>query len=296
MDEKDRDKGIVSPDTQNFEEQYGHEMQDELREIEFEYTEEEPEENPEDDGAPKKKKKKRKKKHGFLWFCVIVIIAAAVIVFMNSSFFGVDRITVKGSKNYSVNEIVKMSGVKEGDNIFRIFGGTVEKNLKKDSYVQAADIERKLPGELIIRVTERKEAAYLVYGKEYVIIDDHGYVLNTTSKKPELTMIDDMTIKSMNKGELLETDQDSVLKDAISIIKLMKKEELFFKRISVGKVVVRAYVYDDLVCKGIIKNVKRAMKDGDLEEIIYDLYKKGVKKGTVNIGSGKYCSYSPKVE
>ncbi|MGI6722417.1 MAG: cell division protein FtsQ/DivIB [Anaerovoracaceae bacterium] len=259
-------------------------------------------EEPEDEEPSETKKKQprrkkhRKKKHGFLWFCIIIALLVAGIIFLNSSYFAIDKITVKGNENYSANDIVKMSGVEFGTNIFHVFGHTVEKNLKKNSYVKSAGIERKLPGELVIRLKEREPVAYLPYGSQYAVIDEKGYVINVTGTRPELTEISGMKIKSMTPGTRIEADQTRQLEKAISIIQLMKKGDLFFKRITLGKVVMQAYVYDDLVCRGTPQNIKRNMRNGNLQKIIYDLYKKDVKKGTINIGSGKYCSYSPRVE
>lgn len=292
---------IVSPDTQNFEEQYGREMEKQLGDLPEDFFREEgciedEEEIIEEGGTPPPKKKKRRKKHGFLWFCIVVILVIGLVVVANSGICSIDKITVKGNKNYTAAEIVNMSGVKTGDNLFRTRKGKIKDNLKGDSYVREVKIERKLPNELVIRITEREEVAYLPYGKKYIVIDNQGYVLNTVDKNPELTMIGGMTIKTMNKGQLLEVKEDAKLKEAISIIKSMQKNELFFKKIEVEKVIVKAYIYDQLVCKGTPKNIKKAIKNGTLKEIAYKLYKDKVKKGTINIGSGKYCTYSPKVE
>lgn len=299
---------IAVPDTSDFDEQYGAEMRKELQrihEIEHGNAEEAAEQDEThakgqpplpDAGATGKKKKKRRKKHGFFWFCFVVSVVIGGVVFLNSSFFNIETITVRGNRNVSATEIIRNSGIRYHTNIFHVFQRTVRNHLKQNSYVESVSLKRRLPGELVLQIQERDEAACLPCGKEYIIIDDHGYVLRMVSHRPELTLVDGLTIRKMTRGEPLQVSQTDRLKEALSLIQNMNRNGLFFKRIVVGNVVLRVYIYDKLVVRGTYDNLRTVMKNGAVKDIIYDLYRKKIKKGTINITNHETCAYSPKVE
>ena len=76
----------------------------------------------------------------------------------------------------------------------------------------------------------------------------------------------------------------------------MENSDLFFKKIDISKVVIKAYIYDRLICKGTPENIMNSMDTGNLQIILYDLYKKGIHRGTINVGADKLCSFSPSLE
>lgn len=110
------------------------------------------------------------------------MILAAVVIFMMSSYFNIKTIKVEGEKTIKAEEIIKMSGIKSGMNIFKVRESKVSKNLKKDAYFSSVKISRKLPDKLTITVRERNESAFILYGSERVIIDNEGYVLRKTKE------------------------------------------------------------------------------------------------------------------
>ena len=56
---------------------------------------------------------------------------------------------------------------------------------------------------------------------------------------------------------------------------------------------VDAYIYDDLKCSGKYDNLVSAISSETLKKVIYDLYQKGVEKGTVNVYNNNYCFFTP---
>ena len=66
-------------------------------------------------------------------------------------------LTATGSSYYAEDEIITMSNVKIGDNIF--WGKSVREvknRLLKDPYIEKIKIERKLPDKINFKITERK--------------------------------------------------------------------------------------------------------------------------------------------
>lgn len=283
--------------TQSFYEQYGAEIQASVKEL-SEQDVYEPYEDEEYDDSERefKPKKKRKKKHYFLKFlaaCAVIAIAVAIAF---SSAFNIKEIKVVGAVNNPPDKIIKESGVKVGENIFKVRGSEVSKALKENSYLSSVDIDRELPGTLIIVVKERQEVSYISYGNSYVVLDGLGCVLRKVDKKPKLTQIMGVTIKEMDIGEIIKVKEEGSFDKNLEIIKAMKSNDLFFKKIQTGKAITRAYIKDNLLCKGEASILIKNIENGNLRMILEDLRKKHKGKGTIIFGDGDYCSFSPKVE
>ncbi len=253
-----------------------------------------PEEADQEEDAPVRPRKRRRKRHG----CAIIIYSflaiIALIIIANTPLFAVQKIHVKGNKDYTKKQVIAMSGVKKGDNLFRIHKRSIRKRLVDSSYIRDVNLTRTLPDTITITVKERQAMAYLPYGSKNIVIDVNGFVLKVVNKKPKLVKIADMSIKSMEVGKPVAVSNEGKLKESLEILKLMKQGNVFFKEIKPGTVVMELCVYDRLLCKGTKNNLAAAIKNETLQGIISDLYKKNVNKGTVNVGHGEYISFSPK--
>lgn len=283
--------------TQSFYEQYGAEIQASVKELPandvYEQYEGEDEEERERVFRPKKK---RKKKHYFLKFLAVCCVVAVVLAIAFSPVFNIKEIKVVGAVNNPAAKIIKESGVKVGDNIFKVRRSTVSDALGKNAYLSSVDIERELPGTLIIVVKERTEMSYIAYGNEYIVLDSLGCVLRKTTKRPKLSQLLGVTIKEMDIGKVIEVKEKESFEKDLEILSAMNRADLFFKKIQTKKTISRAYLRDTLLCKGesdiLIKNIE----NGNLRAMLEDLRKRNKKKGTIILNDEKYGSYSPKVE
>lgn len=246
------------------------------------------------------KRKKRKKKHYFLRFCIAIFLIAGTVVFLlNAPLFNIDAVKVSGNDHFSSKQIVEMSGVKQGDNLFKdaVFRHfSITGKLEKSTYIKDVSLKMSLPSQLTIAVTEREPVAAILIGKKYMIMDKNGYVMEKADKSYKLTVITGLKVKSAVTGENISVEQTQLLDDTISILKAMDSNDLYFKKIDISKTLVRAYIYDKLLCKGTPKNILKHMKNGDIQKVVYDLYKKGIRKGTITVGSDRYISYSPRIK
>ncbi len=231
-----------------------------------------------------KKKKKRRKKHYFLRLVVIVLLIVGVIMLLNSSVFNLKKIKVEGNNYFTSEQVIERSGAKVGTNlIFDIDKKDIEKALLKDPYVKEVRISRNLPGTLVITVVEREEAAAVPYADSFVITDEDGLVLRTTEVEPKLPLLIGLTIKSMETGKALEVEENSVLNGTLSLIGSMHDSDVFFKKIDISKVMVKAYVYDYLICQGMPEDIEKALSDGTLQNMLYQLYSGGIERGTISV-------------
>jgi len=241
----------------------------------------------------KEKKKRRKKKRYLLRFILIVLVGIGGYFFLTSHIFDIAKVEVIGHNHYSTEDIILLSKVEKNTNLFQLDKKERIKLMENDPYIKEASIRRKLPGTLIIEILERTEDAGIAYGNSYVLIHRDGMVLGRVDQQPEIPILVGMTIINMQPGEALEVEEKTVLENTLLMLDTMEAQNLFFKKIDISDVVVKAYIYDKLLCQGKPENILKAMENGNLESILVDLLEEGIQHGTIHLGGGGYCSFSP---
>lgn len=152
----------------------------------------------------KKKKisKKQKKKKRVLRFAFFIALLVVITIFaFVSPLFNIKTINVEGSEKVSSSTVQSLSGIKIGENIFKINKKNIIKNIKENAYIDTVSIKRGLPNTLEITVKERTVAYQVKVINSYVYLDYQGYILEVSSTKGKVPII-----------EGLSTDTDTLLK------------------------------------------------------------------------------------
>ncbi len=166
------------------------------------------------ESAGKKKKKKRKLKTA-----VVVLIIAAVITFLLSPVFNIKYINVINNEKVSQNNILSLSSIKIGSNMFKVNIKETKERIKTIPYIQDANIFRNLKGEITISVTERQPAFYFKKGTGYLLSDKEGRYLEMLSKKPYgLASITGIDIGSGKLGEFVSEKYSNNLTSLINLL------------------------------------------------------------------------------
>lgn len=237
------------------------------------------------------RKKKRKKKNYLLRLFLLICFSFLLYLFLSSSVFDIQEITVENSSYYTNEQIISIAGAKTGGNIFASRTSKMKDKLLLDPYIKNAKVSRRLPGKININVQERVEAAYLTYREDYIIIDNEGIVLRQAAIEPKLTSIEGVTLIKMEPGAPIQVEENAMMTSTITLLQKMSEQEMFFKKIKVSSVVVKAYIYDSLICQAAPDVLANNMPQ--LNDVIYDLYKKGIERGQITMGDDGYFSFSP---
>ena len=237
------------------------------------------------------RKKKRKKKNYLLRLFFIICFSVLMYLFLSSSIFDIQQITVENNSYFTTEQVINIAGAKTGGNIFATSTGKMKDNLLLDPYIKNAKVSRRLPNKININVEERVESAYLTYRADFIIIDDEGIVLRQAAIEPKLTSIEGVTIKNIKLGKPIEVEENAMMSETINLLKKMKEQQVFFKKIKVSSVVVKAYIYDSLICQATPEILSNSM--AQLNQVIADLYKKGIERGLITMGDDGYFSFSP---
>lgn len=241
---------------------------------------------------PSKKKKKRRRKHYFLRFCIFCALVFGLYYFLNSDFFAVRKFEVSGNQYYTPAQIIEMSGLQSGVNLFFETKTRPARNaLLEDPYIRLAEIKRKPKDTIQIVIEERREYAAVPYGEQFVLIDREGTVLRVADEEPALPILGNMSITEMTPGKALQVEQAYLLTDTLSLLNLVEENDIYFKRIDFSTVIIRAYIYDDLYCEGAPANIRDNM--ASIQKLLQELYKEEITRGVIRVGTDNYLSYSP---
>ena len=113
---------------------------------------------------------------------LIILIITAITLFLLSPIFNIENISIKNNEKLSQEEIISLSQIEKGTNLFKIRNAEIKNNIKENAYVDEVKVNRILPNTIEITVTERKVAYLLEYGSSYAYIDEQGYILEISSE------------------------------------------------------------------------------------------------------------------
>ncbi|MDR2157460.1 MAG: FtsQ-type POTRA domain-containing protein [Clostridiales Family XIII bacterium] len=238
-----------------------------------------------------RKRKKRRKKHYLLKFLLIVALGVGLYFFITSDLFNVRVIETEGNTHYTNKRIAELSGVRIGTNMFETSMGKAEERLLSDPYIEVAEISRKPFHTIVISVRERTERFIVRNGEKYTVVDYDGMALRETAEPPPLPIVENLKITKAKPGEALVVTENALLADTIRFLRTVEKSDLFFKRILASDIVVKAYVYDGLICKGTYANLEKNIEA--LKKVILDLRAQNVERGTIIMSGNGTCTFTP---
>lgn len=163
-------------------------------------------------------------KYGMLAILLIIVIACA----MFSPLFNIKTIEIEGNKLISKNEIISLSQIQVGENTFKLNKNKTTNQIKENAYIDEVIIKRKLPSNIIISIKEREPAYLLEYAGGYIYLDKHGYMLEISSTKLELPILQGTATETTQfaVGNRLCVEDLEKLSTLIKIMELVKVNEL----------------------------------------------------------------------
>ena len=159
----------------------------------------------------------RRRSKNVRWVLIPVFLVACLFAgyfFAMSGFFSVDDIVIVGNTTVPDEDIINISRIEKGMNIFAVNGTALEQSIPIVPRIQSATLERKLPGTVKIIVTEREAVALINVGKAMAEIAGEGRILNRETARSgfDLPVITGANIKDQGlipgcflSGEQIET-------------------------------------------------------------------------------------------
>lgn len=155
---------------------------------------------------------------------IIVFFLLSIYSIIRSDFFNLKKITITGNDQVLYEEIVDLSGLLYNRNIFQYNLDEIAFNIEKHSYIEKAEIKKKLPNSLIVTINEREKYAIIPYMGRYINIDDKLYILEVNDEYyiKDLALITGVKIDSILIGEKVHSSNDIELEYILKIFEATK--------------------------------------------------------------------------
>ena len=167
----------------------------------------------------RKSARRRKIRLWLLYFLMTVCILCIGIALSLTVLFKIDTIEVVGETRYDTDQIIALSGIEKGQNLFLCKTQEGSEAIEHAMpYIETAEITRSLPSKIQIHITETVPVGLVEYAGQYVVISSSGKVLETTATEIEnLPVIKGLEIQSAELGSVMEY-QDETVKDILEDI------------------------------------------------------------------------------
>ena len=147
---------------------------------------------------------------------------------LHTRLFGVKNIVIINNNHLTEEEIISISGVNQGDNIYKRSAKEIKESLFENAYIEDATIKKKLPNTIEINIVERNINYMIQFSDTYVYLNNQGYMLEQTTEKANVPIIVGLSTdqNSVVIGSRLNTDDLSKMNKIIKICELAKVNEL----------------------------------------------------------------------
>ena len=154
------------------------------------------------------------------WIVLIILLIGSIIYFLLSPLFNIVEVNVENNSKISTEEIISLSKIKTGDNIFKTRKTDVINSIKEDPYIESVQVSRKLPNIINIIVKERTTNFLLEFVNAYVYLDKQGYILEISEEKLDLPIITGYKtpIEEIEPGNRLILEDLKKLEKVIEIV------------------------------------------------------------------------------
>lgn len=170
-------------------------------------------------------KKKRRLKI-LKWTSLIILLAGSIAFILLSSLFNIKEITVSGNNRIEAKDIVSLSGIQTGENMFRFLKIKAKEKIKQNPYIEEVSIRRKIDGIIQIKVIEREPTYMLSAEEKFVYINNQGYMLEESTEKLDKPVITGYETTDVKPGNRLDVKDLEKLGIAIQIMKAAESKDL----------------------------------------------------------------------
>ena len=153
-------------------------------------------------------------------FFILVVLIVAIMLILSSEIFNIQNINVVNNSIISAEEIINLSKISIGENIFKISKSSAIEAIKENTYIESVEISRKLPNTLEISVKERSRKYMLQFADSYVYINNQGYMLEISTEKLDLPIITGFKtdLSNIKAGDRLDVEDLKKLDTVIKIV------------------------------------------------------------------------------
>ena len=162
-----------------------------------------------------------------------LVVVLGVLACALSPIFVLRNINVSGCRYVQPEDVIRIAGVRTGENLFQLQTDEIRRNLEKDLRIDQALVQRSFPSQLNIEINERVplafvkcEYGYLEAGKDGIVLDAHR-----TLRQMPVPMISGASVADLFVGDVIE---DENIRKVLSFLSMLEEVYLFPEEIPVN--------------------------------------------------------------
>jgi cell division protein FtsQ len=156
---------------------------------------------------------------GLRTFAGVVLVAATSVGVawvarrhvMTSTRFAITSVEITGNDQRAVDAIVAESGLEVGANVFVADLDAAQAKILGDPWISQATLARRLPGTIVVRVTERKAAALAAMGDTFLTTAD-GEPFKKLEPGDPIDALADLPLVTGFRAESMADDRDGTMR------------------------------------------------------------------------------------
>lgn len=244
----------------------------------------------------KKKKKKINTNKLILVLMLVLMLTVGVLIFFKSSLFNLKEVTIKGSSELDVEQVISKLDIVKNKNIFSYNTKEIKDEIIKNPYIKDCNVKLKLPRTIEIFIEEIRAVALLKDGNNYCYISSDGTKIEDIKDIEENTDKIIVDIDYTNKDNTVEFENDETKKRLLYLLDCLDEK-------NISKQIYEINLRDEYIINLITRNKTKVIVPNDdnldynvsrLSKILVDLQGKNKKDGTVDLTYSSYALYSPK--
>ena len=179
------------------------------------------------------------KSRGFLAKLLTLVAVVAAAIFGVAVFFQVNTFEIHGNENYSEEAVIVASGIETGDSILLVDKSrTASLITTRLPYIESVTVARRLPGTVVITVTEGRAAVSLRSEyDEYWLIDANGKLMEQVNEDRAAAVTQLVGVSALlpvaGDQVLLSSDDQQRLNVALELLKQLSQYDLADKIASI---------------------------------------------------------------
>ena len=178
-------------------------------------------------------------------FCITVLVVMTLLALICLTkvvlgFLPVKQFQCEGDTQYNIVDIVRASGLQQGDKLYKIDDGDVEDMILKNCpYVKSVEIKRVFPDTVCFVIEEKEPGWYLSFGNEYYSLDydlellvleyDKNNVTNRGLTELVLPNVEEVIINENNDEPnvpVFASDDEQLRKETLEIVDKFRTHEI----------------------------------------------------------------------
>lgn len=209
--------------------------------------------------------RKRKIKRFLTGFSIFMVIAVISVLLSLTVFFKMEKIIVTGETRYSYDDIISLSQIETGENIFLCDkAGASQRIVDALPYVAEAKVGFVIPNAITIEIVEEVPSYAMGYSDGYYIVGENGRILEKTAENYyHLPVVQGAEITTNQVGDYANFSDKNITSILAELVRVLEAYD--FDQVTVIDVSDTAnirFVFDDriTVVLGIPEDVAYKVK------------------------------------